>query len=142
MIWQTRPLCSVTWYNFLIIFLQSNLLFAVFFTIHWLFSSSSVVQNCYIKPYQCLTESKVLQYFGWLVGWLVGFTAYGNERLLRILQTSSINGTSPLDCLVSCPRHSLVGGLTPLQRSSQGLIQSQPMGQEKYNYLYSTYNRV
>ena len=36
----------------------------------------------------------------------------GNEGVLRIPQSSSITGTSPLDCLVSYPGHSL-GGLTP-----------------------------
>ena len=31
----------------------------------------------------------------------------GNEEVLRILQTSSITGISPSDCLVSYPGHSL-----------------------------------
>ena len=31
----------------------------------------------------------------------------GNERVLRIPQGSSITGTSPSDCLVSYPGHSL-----------------------------------
>ncbi len=35
----------------------------------------------------------------------------GNKEVLRIPQSSSITGTSPSDCLVSCPGHSL-GGLT------------------------------
>ena len=34
----------------------------------------------------------------------------GNEGVLRIPQSSSITGTSPSDCLVSYPEHSLVGG--------------------------------
>ena len=37
----------------------------------------------------------------------------GNEEVLRIPQSSSIAGTSPSDCLVSYPGHSL-GALTPL----------------------------
>ena len=32
--------------------------------------------------------------------------SYGNEGVLCILQTSSINGTSPSDCLVSYTGHS------------------------------------
>ena len=36
----------------------------------------------------------------------------GNEGVLRIRQSSSINGTSPSDCLVSYPEHSLLGGVT------------------------------
>ena len=56
----------------------------------------------------------------------------GNEGVLRIPQSSSIAGTSPSDCLVSYPGHSLGGGgLTPLQRSSQCILQPQPTGQEK-----------
>ena len=34
----------------------------------------------------------------------------GNERVLRIPQSSSTAGTSPSDCLVSYPGHSLWGG--------------------------------
>ena len=42
----------------------------------------------------------------------------GNEGVLRIPQSSRITGTSPPDCLVSCPGPSLKGGCyTPLQRS-------------------------
>ena len=57
----------------------------------------------------------------------------GNEGVLRIPQSPSITGTSRLDCLVSYPGHSLVyvcvGGLTPLQRCSRGILQPQPIGQ-------------
>ena len=43
----------------------------------------------------------------------------GNKGVLRIPKSSIITGTSPSDCLVSYPGHSLVGGgLTSLQRSS------------------------
>ena len=34
----------------------------------------------------------------------------GNEEVKSISQSSSITGTSPSDCLVSNPGHSLVGG--------------------------------
>ena len=37
----------------------------------------------------------------------------GNEVVLRIPQSSSISGTSPLDCLVSYPGHSLEWGSCP-----------------------------
>ena len=54
----------------------------------------------------------------------------GNEGVLRIPQSSSTAGTSPSDCLVSYPGHSLGGGgLTPLQRSSRCILQPQPTGQ-------------
>ena len=36
--------------------------------------------------------------------------SYRNEVVLRIPQGTSITGTSPLDCLVLYPGHSLVGG--------------------------------
>ena len=62
----------------------------------------------------------------------------GNEGVLLIAQSSSITGTSPSDCLMSYPGHSLVvvvvvvvGGLTPLQRSSQCILQPQLTGQYK-----------
>ena len=38
-----------------------------------------------------------------------------NWGVLRIPQSSSITEASPSDCIVSYRRHSLVGGLTPLQ---------------------------
>ena len=37
----------------------------------------------------------------------------GNKGVLRIPQSSSITGTSPSDCLVSYPGHSLGGGSYP-----------------------------
>ena len=52
-----------------------------------------------------------------------------NEEVLRIPQSPSIARTSPSDCLVSYPGHSLGGGLTPLQRCSQCILQPQPTGQ-------------
>ena len=53
----------------------------------------------------------------------------GNEGVLRIPQSSSTAGTSPSDCLVSYPGHSLGWGLTPLQRCSQCILQPQLTGQ-------------
>ena len=54
----------------------------------------------------------------------------GNERLLRIPQSSGITRTSLSDCLVSYTGHSLGRkGLIPLQRSSQCILQPQPTGQ-------------
>ena len=52
----------------------------------------------------------------------------GNEGVLHIPQSSNIAGTSPSDCLVSLSGHSLGGGLTPLQRSSQCILQPWPTG--------------
>ena len=52
-----------------------------------------------------------------------------NKGVLHILQSSSITGTSPSDCLVSYTGQSLGKGLTPLQRSSQSILQSQLTGQ-------------
>ena len=54
----------------------------------------------------------------------------GNEGVLCILRSSSISGTSPLDCLMSYLEHSfVVRGLTPLQRCSRCILQHQPTGQ-------------
>ena len=53
----------------------------------------------------------------------------GNEGVLCIAQSSSITGTSPSDCLVSYPGHSLGEGLTPLQRCSHCILQPQLTGQ-------------
>ena len=39
----------------------------------------------------------------------------GKEGVLHISQSSNITGTLPLDCLMSCPGHSL-GGVLPLCR--------------------------
>ena len=40
----------------------------------------------------------------------------GNEGVFCIPQSSSITGATLSDCLMSYPRHSLGGGLTPLQK--------------------------
>ena len=53
----------------------------------------------------------------------------GNEGVFPTPQSSSITGTSPWDCFVSYPGHSSGGGLTPLQRCSQCILQSQLTGQ-------------
>ena len=47
----------------------------------------------------------------------------GNEGVLRIPQSSSTAGTSPSDCLVSYPGHSLRGVL-PLCREAVGVFYS------------------
>ena len=46
----------------------------------------------------------------------------GNEEVLRIPQSSSITGTSPSDCLVSYPGHSLGEGVSPLCRGAVGVF--------------------
>ena len=48
----------------------------------------------------------------------------GNEGILSILQSSSIIGTSPSNCLVSYPGHSLWGGVLPLGRCVVGIFYS------------------
>ena len=47
----------------------------------------------------------------------------GNEGVLRIPQSSSTAGTSPSDCLVSFPGHSL-GGVLPLCRGAVNVFYS------------------
>ena len=56
--------------------------------------------------------------------WQSGPRSNVNEGVLSIPQSPSITGTSPSDCLVSYPGHSLRGGgnLTPRQRSSQCIL--------------------
>ena len=46
----------------------------------------------------------------------------GNEGVLHVPQSSRITGTSLSGCLVTYPRYSLGGGLTPLQRCSQCIL--------------------
>ena len=48
-----------------------------------------------------------------------------NEGALRIPQSSSITGTSPSNCLVLYPEHSL-GSFTSLERWSRGIQQTRP----------------
>ena len=50
-------------------------------------------------------------------------TYSSSEGVLRIPQSSSITGTSPSDCLVSYPGHSL-GGILPLCRGTVGVLYS------------------
>ena len=49
--------------------------------------------------------------------------SHGNEEVLHILQSPSITGTSPSDCFVSYPGHSL-GEVLPLCKGSVGLFYS------------------
>ena len=61
----------------------------------------------------------------------------GNERVIHIPQSSSITGASSSDCLVSYHRTLMGESLTPLQRSSQCILQIQPTGQMcVYIYIY------
>ena len=54
-----------------------------------------------------------------------GHGSDGNEGVLRIPQISSTAGTSPSDCLVSYPGHSLAeGGFLPLCREAVGVFYS------------------
>ena len=47
-----------------------------------------------------------------------------NKGVLRIPQSSIITGTSPSDCLMSYPGHSLRGGVLPLCRETVGVFYS------------------
>ena len=67
-----------------------------------------VLFNPYIGPYQVLPRQS-------------GPGSNGNEGELRITQSTSITGTSPSDCLVSYPGHSL--------RCSQCILKPQPTRQ-------------
>ena len=60
-----------------------------------------------------------------------GLGSDSSEGVLCIPQSSSITGTSTSDYLGSYPRHSLVGGITPLQRSSRSILQ------KKFGLFYS-----
>ena len=48
----------------------------------------------------------------------------GNKGVLCIPQSSSITGTSPSECLVSYPGHSLGGGVLPLCRDAVSVFYS------------------
>ena len=66
----------------------------------------------------------------------------GSERVLCILQSSSITRTSPSYCLVSYPEHSLGRDLTRQQRSSQCTLQPQPTWQDDNDiYVLCVQNR-
>ena len=52
----------------------------------------------------------------------------GNKGVLRILESFSITGTLPSDCLTSYPGHSWWGSLTLLQRCIRCISQPQPTG--------------
>ena len=53
----------------------------------------------------------------------------GNEGVLCIPQSSSITGTSPSDCLVSYPGHTLGGGSYPFAEVQFLYSTAQPTGQ-------------
>ena len=66
----------------------------------------------------------------------VDLGAMAMKRVLRIPQSSSTAGTSPSDCLVSYPGNSLGGGVPPLQRCSQCILQPQLTGQTQIEYSF------
>ena len=55
----------------------------------------------------------------------------GNERILRISQSSSTTGTSPSDCLVSYLAHSLEGGAYPFA-GMQSVYSTAPANRENF----------
>ena len=83
------------------------------FSIRHLFAHSLNVKHFYLI-HSCYHSSQS------------GPRSNGNERVHHIPQSSSITGASPLDYLLSYPGHLLrVGGLVPLQRCSQCILQPQ-----------------
>ena len=58
----------------------------------------------------------------------------GNEGVLRIPQSPSITGTSPSDCLVSYPGHSL-GSSYPSAEVQSVILQPQPTGQKSFYFF-------
>ena len=66
-----------------------------------------------------------------------GLGSDGNKEVLRVSQSSSITGTSPSDCLVSYPEHSL-GVSFPLQRSSRCILQPQLTEPRFFSVIFRT----
>ena len=87
--------------------------FEVWFGLVWYYGSSTIFRyQCQIRFYtynQFYFEQFSLAYVQSLVLFdpQIGFGSDGNERLLHILQSSSITATSLSDYLVSYPVHSL-----------------------------------
>ena len=82
---------------------------------------------------------QAIQFIRYYHSWQSGPESDGNEGVLRIPQSSSTAGTSPSDYLLSYPGYSLGGGLTPLQRSSQSILQPQLTGQPSVIKLIRKY---
>ena len=66
----------------------------------------------------------------------------GNEGVLRIPQSHSITGTSPSDCLVSYPGHSLGRRGLSLCREAVGIFYSPSRLGKSRIELYNTFNYV
>ena len=85
-----------------------------------------------------------LDLFNPLIGPLSGATtpdpsgpgSDGNDGVLRIPQSSSITGTSPSDCLVSYPRHSLGGGTYPCAEKQSLYSTASADCVTKYNEIF------
>ena len=63
----------------------------------------------------------------------------GDEGVLRIPQSSSIAGTSPSDCLVSYPEHSLGGGSYP-SAEKQSVYSTAPADWATFGYSFMSYS--
>ena len=98
------------------------------YSIHFSISMLLVLFNPLIGPYQVLPLRA-----------RVDLGAMAMKGVLRIPQSSSTPGTLPSDCLVSYPGHSLGGGLTPLQRCSQCILQPQLTGQREIYVCTTTW---
>ena len=82
-------------------------------------------QNSKLKPQLILFNPWIGPLSGTTTPGQSGSGSDGNKGVLRILQSPSITGTSPSDCLGSYPGHSLGGGFTLLQRNSYCILQPQ-----------------
>ena len=88
-----------------------------------------MLKQFYFKPFNLVQirslnakQSHLKQHSLILFDLLIGPGSDSNEGVLRIPQSSSIIGTSPLDCLVSY-QDTRWWGSTPLQRSSLCILQ-------------------
>ena len=88
---------------------------------------SLVLFNPYIGPYQVLPRRAS-----------VDLSNDGNKGVLHTPQSSSIIGTSPSDCLVSYPGHSLGGGSYP-SAEKQSVYSTGPADWAKKNNGVRTY---
>ena len=69
-----------------------------------------------------------------------GLESDGNEEVLHISQISSINGTSPSDCLVSYPRHLFGGGGSYLSAEMQSVYSTVPADWTAVGWLFKFYD--
>ena len=109
-IWFVNSFCRYTHLND-----KTVLCLIIQFSIRHLFAYSLNIKEFYLTIDRTLSDATTPGQSG---PW-----SDGNERVLRFPQNSSIAGTSPSDCLVSC-----WGSLNPQQRCSRCILRPQPPG--------------